>query len=427
MENTPPIEEFARILPPSAMCALARESVAQEVMGKGGLFIVLRRYDKRGSDWYTGIVRGLAKRIRCRVGIVEAADREGIDFGKKCPLGVFVYSVPVKDVRAVLRTFGAERVPVIAFPQTRSKCSDCVSVRLDSKGIAGKAVKRFDSCECASVAWVGAHALCEKTASDAIADALAAVAKKRKLAFAEFERPVYEGLVMRSAERNRLAEWLVSLPKPCGVLAWTDLLAKEVLDACREDPKRLKAGKMVFTMGIGNDELVCDFVNPPLASIDLGVEQAGEAAVRAMERLLTGRGRLREVVCRARQMAERDSASDENSKSVVVAQALKFIDERARKDRKFSQHDIARHLGISTRKLQLCFKAADRKGRTILEAIQDAKLKEVCRMLSRTCKSIKTIAVAAGFGSVSRLKAIFHERYGMCMRDWRQKNRKCAR
>ena len=126
---------------------------------------------------------------------------------------------------------------------------------------------------------------------------------------------------MRPAERDRLAEWLVSLPKPCGVIAWTDLLAKEVLDACREDPKRLKAGKTVFTMGIGNDELVCEFANPPLASIELGVEQAGEAAVRAMERLLTGKGRSREVVCMARQMAERESASDEKSKSVVVAQA----------------------------------------------------------------------------------------------------------
>lgn len=393
-------------------------------MVKGGLILVLRRYDKRGSDWYAGIVQGVAKRIKCRVGIVVATDREGIDFGAELPLGVFAYSVPVKDVRAALRTRGAKRVPVIVFPQATYNDRDCVNVRLDSKGIAGEATKRFDSCECASVAWVGAHAPCERTASDAIADALAAAAKRHKLAFAAFERPFYEGLVMRPAERDRLAEWLVSLPKPCGVLAWTDLLAKEVLDACREDPKRLKAGKTVFAMGIGNDELVCGFAKPPLASIDLGVEQAGEAAVRAMERLLTGKGRSRVVVCRARQMAERKSASDEKSKSVVVAQALKFIDERARKDRKFSQHDIARHLGISTRKLQLCFKAADRKGRTILEAIHDAKLKEVCRRLSRTRKSIKAITFAAGFGSVSRLKAIFHERYGMTMRDWRKKKRK---
>ena len=190
---------------------------------KGAPFLVLRRFDKRGSDWYEGIVRGLAKRIKCRMVIVEATGREGIDFGAERPLGVFAYSVPVKDVRAALRTHGAERVPVIAFPQAVSKDRDCVSVRLDSKGIAGEATKRFDSCECASV---------------------------------------------------------------------------------------------------------------------------------------------------------------------VVAQALKFIDERARKDRKFSQHDIARHLGISTR------------------------------------KPIAAITFAVGFGSVSRLKALFRDRYGMTMRDWRKKGRK---
>lgn len=391
-----------------------------------GIFIVLRRCDKRGRDWCSGVMRTAVDRFKCRPRLIEPGDSDRIDFGDTRPAGVFAYSVPEKAVRAALSRGGAEAAPVIAFPQEPSETKSGICVRLDARGIADAAAQWFDSCECASVAWIGAHSPCERSSSDAIGAALAAMAGKRGLAFASFERLCYEGVVMRPAERERLDAWLAELPKPCGVLAWTDLLAEEALDACRRNSKRLKAKKTVFAMGIGNDDLVCGFSNPPLASVDLAVHEAGCAAVLEMERLLKGReGAQRpEIVCRVRQIEGRDSASNEKSEEVVVAQALKLIDEKVRKGSKLGQHDIARHLGISVRKLQMCFKAADKKGRTILQAIHEARLRKACRMLSRTNKPIKAITFAVGFGSVSRLKGLFQERYGMNMRDWRKLHRK---
>ena len=51
-------------------------------------------------------------------------------------------------------------------------------------------------------------------------------------------------------------------------------------------------------------------------------------------------------------------------------------------------------------------------------------LPKPCWLLARTRKTIKEVTFESGFGSVSRLKAIFHERYGMTMREWRKRHRK---
>ena len=387
------------------------------------VFLVIGRYDKIGRDWCSGVLRSVSKRVMRRLRIVETDGSGAVDFGEKRPAGVFAYAVPVEAVRSALQRSGAEDAPVVAFPQLGSAKAD-VQVRLDADGIADAAARQFDWCECASVAWIGAHAPSERGLSDAVGEALAAAAARRGLAFTSLKRPSHGGLVMRPAERDRLEKWLLGLPKPCGVLAWTDLLAKEVMDACREDPKRLKAKETVFAMGIGNDELVCDFANPPLASVELEVEDAGCAAARAMEARLAGKEGPTEILCQVRQVKGRDSANEEKSRSVVVAQALKLIDENVCGNSKFGQHDIAKRLGISLRKLQLCFKSDDKKGRTILQAIQDVRLKRVCWLLARTRKTIRTVTFESGFGSVSRLKAIFLERYGMTMREWRKQHRK---
>ena len=53
-----------------------------------------------------------------------------------------------------------------------------------------------------------------------------------------------------------------------------------------------------------------------------------------------------------------------------------------------------------------------------------AALPKPCGVLARTRKTIKAVTFESGFGSVSRLKAIFRERYGMTMREWRNLHRK---
>jgi LacI family transcriptional regulator len=83
-----------------------------------------------------------------------------------------------------------------------------------------------------------------------------------------------------------MAEWLVSLPKPVGVLAANDLWGFELVQAARE--RELHVPDDVAILGIDNDELLCEISHPPLSSIRIGGEQMGQQAVALLERLLAG-------------------------------------------------------------------------------------------------------------------------------------------
>ena len=75
--------------------------------------------------------------------------------------------------------------------------------------------------------------------------------------------------------------------------------------------------------------------------------------------------------------------------------------------------------GISVRTLQVHFKEAPVTG-SVLDEIRRVQLEYVCRLLKTTSRSISEIAYISGFGSLSRLQAVFHETFGMSMRDYRQ-------
>ena len=64
---------------------------------------------------------------------------------------------------------------------------------------------------------------------------------------------------------GEVATWLSSLPRPAGVLASFDDVARVLLEACRM--AKLKVPDDVAVLGFGNDPLICEHTNPPLSSI----------------------------------------------------------------------------------------------------------------------------------------------------------------
>ena len=82
--------------------------------------------------------------------------------------------------------------------------------------------------------------------------------------------------------------------------------------------------------------------------------------------------------------------------------------------------DVAKHLGVSVRTVQLRFKEANFP-RTILQEVQRVQFEKLCRLLTTTDDSISGIIAACGFGSLSRAKIAFRKRFGMSMRDYRKR------
>ena len=58
-----------------------------------------------------------------------------------------------------------------------------------------------------------------------------------------------------------LEQWLVSLPKPIGVMACNDIRGQQVLNLCRR--LDLAVPEEVAIIGVDNDEILCELSDPP--------------------------------------------------------------------------------------------------------------------------------------------------------------------
>ena len=70
-----------------------------------------------------------------------------------------------------------------------------------------------------------------------------------------------------TARLKRLADELAALPHPCGVLAYNDERAREVIDAC--NLAGLNIPGQIQLVGVDNETAICENVRPRLTSVDL--------------------------------------------------------------------------------------------------------------------------------------------------------------
>ncbi len=83
-----------------------------------------------------------------------------------------------------------------------------------------------------------------------------------------------------------MLDWIVSLPKPVGVLACNDFRAQQVLNACRDIG--LLVPDEVAVVGVDNDDIVCDLAEPPLTSVAPDTRRIGYEAAALLERMMRG-------------------------------------------------------------------------------------------------------------------------------------------
>jgi len=90
----------------------------------------------------------------------------------------------------------------------------------------------------------------------------------------------------RSWERveDRLARWVLALPKPAGVLVCSDQRGAQMLEACRR--AGVAVPDEVAVIGVDDDEPLCEVCYPPLSSIQAGHAGAGYEAAALLDSLM---------------------------------------------------------------------------------------------------------------------------------------------
>lgn len=207
---------------------------------------------------------------------------------------------------------------------------------------------------------------------------------------------------MGPERRERIANWLRTLPLPVGLAALHDVTAMDVQRICRDLP--LGIPEQIALLGSDDDPLIQQMTDPPLSSIRLDLERQGYLAAKMLDDLLHGRRPPKKPLLVAPLgVATRVSTDILAIDEPDVRTALQFIREHAADP--VTARDVLDAVPLSRRPLEKRFRRV--LGRSILDEIHRTKVERAKTLMLDTKLSMAQIAAACGIGSAARFSIIF--------------------
>jgi LacI family transcriptional regulator len=216
-------------------------------------------------------------------------------------------------------------------------------------------------------------------------------------------------------ETDKIASWLLALPKPIAVFACYDNRGQQVLEACRR--AGLAVPEAVAVLGVDNDEVLCTLSPPPLSSVILNPRRAGWEAAALLSQLMKGeRVPAEPHLIPPVGIATRQSSDILAVPDAKVSAALRYIREHACEGIRVS--DVLQQVPMARRALETRFQKL--LGRTPHEEILRVQLNRVRELLVGTELPVWEIAGRTGF-EPDYLSVVFRKQTSMAPSDYRKR------
>lgn len=203
-------------------------------------------------------------------------------------------------------------------------------------------------------------------------------------------------------QQAEIKKWLTELPKPVGIMGCNDVRGQHVLEACNQ--LDLAVPEKVAVIGVDNDQVLCDFCDPPLTSVIPNAKRIGYLAAELLDRLMNGEEPEENLtLVEPSGIATRQSTDVLAIGDELVADAVRFIRENACNGIRVA--DLLREVPISRRLLEIRFQKF--LGRSPQAEIRNTQLKRVCQLLSETDLAIEQISRLTGFKHSEYLSVVF--------------------
>ncbi|MBN2508428.1 MAG: DNA-binding transcriptional regulator [Verrucomicrobia bacterium] len=314
----------------------------------------------------------------------------------------------------------ARRLPAVVVGHSRTEIPGLVNVVTDSATIGFLAAEHLLDCGFCHFGYCGlARSAIEMTPwSQQRGESF-----RRRLQQAGFEPHLYQPPspprhtpTPRAREREPIAQWLASLPKPVGVMACNDDRAQQVVEACKV--AGLAVPDDVAILGADNDELVCELTDPPLSSVEINFQRAGYESARALQQLMRGkRPASMTIPARATHVVPRQSTDVIFLDDPRIVQALRFIRTQCRCP--VGVNDVAAAAGLSRRVLEKRFRRL--LHRSVLTEIRRVRVEQICRLLVETTQPVSQIAAALDYADVQHVSRYFHREKAMTPIEFRKR------
>jgi LacI family transcriptional regulator len=299
-------------------------------------------------------------------------------------------------------------MPAVVIGHSKTEVPGMVNVVTDSSAIGRIGAEHLLQCSFKHFAYYGY----EGGPSSASRRESFTWSDLRQKSFAErirkagFEVHTYTTLLPAShtwrEERQKMASWLRSLPRPVGLMACNDDCGRQVIEACKL--ANLAVPDAVGVVGADNDEVVCGLSDPPMSSVAINFERAGYEAALVLFRLLRRNRRVPlKITVQATHVVARRSTDITAVSDPHVIKALQFIRDRGRENVMVT--DVARAAGLSRRALEIKFRRET--GSSIREHIRRVRTDQIVRLLVETDLPINQIAENLGFSDVQHIARYF--------------------
>lgn len=205
---------------------------------------------------------------------------------------------------------------------------------------------------------------------------------------------------------DSLTRWITKLPKPCGVLAFDDKIAERIVAACR--CAEISIPEDIGVLGVGNDELICELLEPQLSSVRIPLRQVGYRAAEVLEAVAQRRNVPKQQMIRPLDVAVRASTDRLAECDSTVRAAIDIVRKHAHEP--IGTEQIARLVRVPRRTLERHFK--DQLGKTVHNVLVDFRMRMAKNLLSRTPESVGEIALRCGYLAKSAFIRMFQQEVG---------------
>lgn len=221
-----------------------------------------------------------------------------------------------------------------------------------------------------------------------------------------------------------LRAWLRSLPPRTGVMASNDVLAWHIVAGCAACG--ISVPWEIAVLGVDDDPMLCASAACPISSIVIEAERVGYEAAKLLDGLMRGTVSPADqgaILLPPRSVVLRQSSDVVASDDPLVVRAVRFIRERI--TRPVTVTEIADHLDLSPRALELKFRASI--GSSPSAVIRQIRVEHVKKLMDHTETPLYQIAGENGFRDLACLIRMFRQVTGLHPQQYRDRTRRPGR
>ncbi len=294
-----------------------------------------------------------------------------------------------------MRNLDFTKIPVTFISDSSAPNLPCCRIYCDNVPIAKTAAQHLLSKHCE--AYVFVHSAGQSWSDE------------RGRLFAQMVKDGGGRFLWRTSNRKTLPRLIAETPKPLGVFAATDILARTTLDACRI--AGCQVPDEVLIVGVDNDTMLCETSNTTISSIPQSSRDAGYRAAEIMDLAMRGEidiQKLPDVSYTGNTVVERLSSARSFAYDALVRRCRETLASEFASPIRIA--DLAKHFRVSRRTLETHFR--DVTGTTIADEICRLRIERAKHLLATTSDAQDKIAAACGFYNASHLSATFRSRLG---------------